>query len=268
MNEHGMTVARKSFYGSVLAENIPDKDAQILICGGGIIDKEVFEDLDYRNVTISNLDPRQSADTFQPFDWAYQRMEALTYDDDSFDYVVAHAAVHHARSPHKALTEMVRVSKLGTLILESRDSTLMRLMKSLGISQSFETAAVFYNDCEFGGVDNTHIPNFIFRWTEREVVKTLASYFPEYKIEVDFKYGTDIPCTPSRWKNRNLKSVLVAVGSLIYPVFSRLFPNQRNLFAFHIKKPGSNKKLQPWLKVDSDTGDLVFDRSWGEARYK
>ena len=41
--------------------------------------------------------------------------------------------------------------------------------------QEYEHAAVFYNDCVFGGVKNTPIPNFIYRWTRRDIEKTIAA---------------------------------------------------------------------------------------------
>ena len=79
---------RDLFYSSVLEKRLIDKNASILICGGGSLDRETFIDLGYTNVTVSNLDTRASVDEFAPYKWDYQDAQSMSYDDDSFDYVV------------------------------------------------------------------------------------------------------------------------------------------------------------------------------------
>ena len=76
---------------------------------------------------------------------------------------------------------MYRVSRKGLLVFEARDSIVMRVMEKLQLVQVYEATAVHMNDCRFGGVNNTEIPNFIYRWTEREVEKTIQSYSPLYR---------------------------------------------------------------------------------------
>jgi hypothetical protein len=44
------------------------------------------------------------------------------------------------------------------------------------LSEVYEYSAL-KNDSN-GGVDNTNIPNFVYRWTEREVLKLMNSYKP------------------------------------------------------------------------------------------
>jgi ubiquinone/menaquinone biosynthesis C-methylase UbiE len=55
--------------------------------------------------------------------------ESRTFDDDSSDYVIAHAVLHHWNSPHRALIEMYRVARKGAIGIEARDSVLMRLFE-------------------------------------------------------------------------------------------------------------------------------------------
>ena len=50
-----MKNARHRFYSNIVDKRIPDKGSSILVCGGGMLDKETFLDLGYRNVTMSNF---------------------------------------------------------------------------------------------------------------------------------------------------------------------------------------------------------------------
>ncbi len=97
---------RRSFYEKIVQQRIQRKTASVLVCGGGDLDKNVFEKLGFQDVTISNLDTRIESDDYVPFKWKFENAEALSFPDNSFDYVVIHAAIHHASSPHKVLIEM------------------------------------------------------------------------------------------------------------------------------------------------------------------
>jgi SAM-dependent methyltransferase len=162
---------RRSFYQNTADELIEDRRASVLVCGGSILDKEVFEELGFHDVTISNLDPRMKGDEFAPFKWKYENAESLSFSDESFDYVVIHAAIHHSSSPHKVLTEMYRVARLGMLAFEARDSAIIRFMEKYGFANSYEQMAIYAEDCKSGGVNNTEIPNYIYRWIERMLRK-------------------------------------------------------------------------------------------------
>ena len=108
---------RTSFYKRIVKQTILSKSSSILICGAGQLDKNVFENLGFQNVTLSNLDERAKPEDFHPYKWSFQNAEALSLEDNSFDYVVIHAAIHHASLPHKVITEMYRVSKMGVLLM-------------------------------------------------------------------------------------------------------------------------------------------------------
>jgi ubiquinone/menaquinone biosynthesis C-methylase UbiE len=161
-----------SFYRKVLCEIITDKTASILVCGGDITDKEVFASLGYLNVVISGME-RRTYD-YRPYVWREENVESLTFPDESVDYAVIHAAIHHTHLPHKVLTELYRVSKKGALAFESRDSLLIRIAERFGLTQTYEVAGSYQGM----GVNGTDIPNFIYRWTEREIRKTISSYSP------------------------------------------------------------------------------------------
>jgi SAM-dependent methyltransferase len=195
--ESGMSDTRISFYKNTINKWILNKNASILVVGGGETDRDVFIDLGFENVVISNLDSRLKGDEFAPYQWNFQRAEELTYDDLEFDFVVVHAALHHCETPHRALLEMYRVAKIGLIAFESRDSLLMNFLEKIELSPTYEHIAVYYNDGKFGGVNNTEIPNYIYRWTEREIQKTISSYAPFAKHQFLYQYGNDIPFSVS-----------------------------------------------------------------------
>jgi SAM-dependent methyltransferase len=269
--EDGPMNPRHAFYRKVVAELISDKDASILICGAGPLDKETFESLGFKDVTISNLDSRMTGTEYAPFKWAYQNAESLSYPDKSFDYTVIHAAVHHASSPHRVVTEMYRVAKKGLLAFESRDSVIMRFLERNGLNQVYEHAAVYYNDCDFGGMNNTDIPNYVYRWTEREVEKTIQSYAPYYPHKYEFRYGTAFPVGPELENKGKLKVILLKVASPFYSLFTKVFPRQQNLFAFYVGKPDAARDAAfPWLDSHEEGGEtrFKFNKVWGDQRYK
>lgn len=257
---------RVSFYKEVVSGLIQDRSASILICGAGDLDKTVFLSLGFNDVTISNLDTRIGPNVYEPFKWKFENAEDLTFKDSSFDYVVIHAAIHHASLPHKVLTEMYRVARKGLLAFESRDSLTMRILEKFNLTQVYEHAAVYYNDCKFGGRNNTDIPNFVYRWTEREIEKTIQTYSPYFQHKYVYKYGTAFPCTPELESKGAIKIFLLKLLQPMYKIFIKGFPKQQNLFAFYVEKPINNNGLFSWLQVDNE-GNIHFNKQWGEKKY-
>ena len=259
---------RLSFYETVVEKVIANKHATVLICGGGPNDASVFKNLGYTNVTVSNLDERMQGDEYLPYKWQFENAEQLSYKDGSFDYVVTHAAIHHASSPHRMVTEMYRVAAKGMLAFESRDSFTMRFLERTNMTQTYEHAAVYYNDCKFGGVNNTEIPNYIYRWTEREIEKTIRSYAPHVKNKFSYWYHAAFPCTPELEKNGGMKYLLLKIAKPFFFLFTKLFPKQQNQFAFYVEKADPAVALFPWLTMDRSTKEIHFNRDWAAKLYK
>ena len=263
-----MKKAREQFYFDIVKSKITNINASILVIGGGSLDKTIFGELGFTDVTISNLDSRASVDDFSPYKWDYQDAQSLSYGDGVFDYVVAHAAIHHGSMPHKILLEMYRVAKVGLLAFEARDSFLMKILNKLNLTQEYEHAAVFYNECLYGGVNNTEIPNYVFRWTEREIEKTIQSFNPIAKHIFCYNYGSAYPCTPQLETRNGLKIAVLLVMKPFYLLFSKIFYKQQNQFAFFIKKPANDATLFPWLYIDSETNRIRFNKAWAQKRYR
>jgi SAM-dependent methyltransferase len=203
-----------------------------------------------------------------PFKWKFENLEVLSFADNSFDYVIIHDSLHHTSSPHRALNEMYRVGKKGILAIESRDSFVMRCFEKYGFTQVYEHGAVYYNDCKYGGVNNTEIPNFIYRWTEREIEKTIHAYAPHSSHTFVYRYGTAFPYDLEKENNGDIKSLFLKIMRPLYWLFVKVFPRQQNSFAFYISKPTVPESLKPWLGFNNNENKITFDKKWGDEKYK
>jgi len=190
---------RAGFYnrvlGDLLDEGLVRRDMSVLVVAGGPADRDAFHSLGFGDVRISNVDEEVAPETLAPYDWAYQDAESLSYEDGAFDLTVVSAGLHHCRSPHRALLELYRVARVAAIALESRDSALMRLAVRLGVVDEYELAAVAAHGLRSGGVANTSTPNYVYRWTEREVEKTLASFAPHARHRIRFFREFELPET-------------------------------------------------------------------------
>jgi SAM-dependent methyltransferase len=257
---------RIRFYRDCVRTFIPDRDGSVLVVAAGENDRRVLLELGFRNVVISNLDTRMAGHEFAPYEWSFQDAEALTFADGAFDYVLIHAGLHHCASPHRALLEMYRVARIGVLALEARDSWTMRLMKRVGVTRDYEHDAVVFNDCRFGGLRNTDVPNFVYRWTEAEVEKTINSFAPYARHRVSYRYGSAAPAAAVRAGGSPLRRAALRAALLAYQGYTRILPKQRNLFAFYVAKPKLPNDLFPWMTYSG--GTARFSPEWAVARYK
>jgi SAM-dependent methyltransferase len=225
---------------------ISTQDRVLVVCGGEL-DRNVLFGAGFENVTISNLDPRY-VPSLAPYEWSHQDAERLTYADESFDVVIVHAGLHHCHSPHRGLLEMYRVARKAVVVFEARDSLALNVAMRLGLTTDYEIEGVSGEGFASGGVGNGPIPNFIYRWTEKEVLKTIQSYEPRYKPRVQFFYGLALPYQRLRSTQRPWMRVALFAIVPIAEAVGRLFPRQGNEFAFAITKGG---ELHAWLTDDA-----------------
>jgi ubiquinone/menaquinone biosynthesis C-methylase UbiE len=220
------------------------KQDKILVVCGGTLDRDILIQAGFTDVTISNLDPGFQ-EHVTPFEWSYQDAENIAYKDNQFDVAIVHMGLHHCFSPHRALLEMLRVSRRGVLCFENRDSLLLNVAKSLGLTVDYEIEAVADGGYVSGGAGNGPIPNFIYRWTEREVLKTIKSAYPAHPAIVEFFYGLRLPYDRLQRSSRPvMRTALIILRPLLEGVV-RLAKKQGNEFGFFIEK---KDELQPWLE--------------------
>jgi hypothetical protein len=117
-----------------------------------------------------------------------------------------------------------------------------------------------------GGVADTTIPNFVYRFTDREIVKTIHSYAPYARHDIRFFYRMRIPWAQLR---RHRKPHLYLAVRLAQPALKAIevvAPRQSNNFAAVILKPDLSRTIHPWLRCDGGAVELNDD--WLVARYR
>ncbi|HEX5322322.1 MAG TPA: methyltransferase domain-containing protein [Capsulimonadaceae bacterium] len=259
-----------SFYRDVvqklMARGLIKPDMSLLAVCAGDRDREILQNAGLKNVTISNVDSRMTGGEFAPYAWSFQDAEKLTYEDNSFDITLVHAGLHHCRSPHRALLELYRVARKGVLVFENRDNMTLKAAGLLGFNKDYEIEAVVGNGCSYGGVGNTAIPNYIYRWTEREVQKTILSFAPETPHKISYFYGLRMPY--QRLQMSRLRPLLFLAQCLEPPLrlTTAMFPRLANEFGFFIEKPALPTDLHAWLKMEN--GAVTIDRGWVSQRYR
>jgi ubiquinone/menaquinone biosynthesis C-methylase UbiE len=263
--KYDMLTTREEFYKTNLIKYL-EKEATILVCGGGADDKKAFESCGFRNVTISNISSEMASYNWEPYTYNIENAESLSFPDNSFDYVVIHEAIHHASSPHRMVTEMYRVARKGVMATEARDSFVMRVMIKLNFTQDYEYFGIYLNGFT-GGVNNTEIPNFIYRWTEREIEKTIKSYAPYAKHTFKYNYATRFPFLLKHDKKGFLKYIALRMVQPIFGLFTLLFKSQQNLFCFYIEKPKIPQDIFDWIAWDESTNRLTYNKEWAKKRY-
>src|SRR3990170_1323549 len=222
---------RAGFYnrvlGDLLDEGLVRRDMSVLVVAGGPADRDAFHSLGFGDVSISNVDEEVAPETLAPYDWAYQDAESLSYEDGAFDLTVVSAGLHHCRSPHRALLELYRVARVAAIALESRDSSLMRLAVRLGAVDEYELAAVAAHGLRSGGVANTSTPHYVYRWTEREVEKTLASFAPHARHRIRFFREFELPETLVE-ADRGARAGLLRLAGAGVSGVTRIVPSPSN----------------------------------------
>ncbi|MCU1243592.1 MAG: Methyltransferase type 11 [Candidatus Acidoferrum typicum] len=146
----------------------------MLVVGGGQDDLEILKACGFKEIVLSNLNADEVAID----------AENIALPDNSYPIVFAHAVLHHCRCPQKAVGEMVRVSRQHVFFVEPNDSCALRLLIRLNLSFPYELASVAGHQYLHGGMRDGPIPNYIYRWTGREVEKSVAAYHPERQLEV------------------------------------------------------------------------------------
>jgi len=226
--------------GRLLRTHAMSTDDSIVVICGGSHDAQCLQHASFTNVVITNLDQSYGA---APFEWQHQDAENLTFQDSSFDWAIVHAGLHHCASPHRGLLEMCRVARKGVVVMEARDSLLIRLAARIGLVPDYELEAVAVHNFTCGGMRNSAIPNYIYRWTEREVFKTIESAFPGRTNKIQFSYGMKLPTQRLSMSTISKRALAGALG-LCARAAQAFFTKQCNLFAFVVTFNGD----KPWIE--------------------
>lgn len=241
-------------------------DMKVLMVCAGEYDQDIARKCGFTNVTLSNLDPRKQDQACEPFSWRCEDAEQMSFADGEFEIAIAHSGLHHCRSPHRALLEMYRVCRTGLIVFEPSENILTRLGVRFGLGQEYELAAVAGTGGMFGGQRNTSIPNYVYRWTKREIEKTIYSYAPWGKHTFLYFHRLRIPWYRSQMMHSQLLNWIYLLLSPVANCIVRLLPCLSNNFAFVVIKPKLPEDLYPWLTAND--GGISLNKAWVSRRYR
>lgn len=240
-------------FEELLTDNVLATTSSLLVVAGGAAERDLFELLKLQKATITNLDTGQVNDALYPYEWDYQDAQSLTYVDKSYDWVVVVDGLHHCASPHRALTEMYRCCRVGVIAVEARDSLVMRVATRFGFSSSYEIEAVRHQGGMSGGLENGPVPNYVYRWTEREFHKTIRSCDPTGTPQIFFRYGLNLPYETASLRGWKAKTIVMRLAEPLLKLFMGVFPRQKNSIAMVATRP---ETVFSWLTEES--GELTF----------
>jgi SAM-dependent methyltransferase len=243
-----------------------DPNEKLLVIGGSWQDAEFLISAGFKDITLSNFQLEVEEDAHSNLSAKVKLLvidaEQVNLPDGSFDCVFAHEVLHHCRSPHRALCEMLRVARKHVVVLEPNDSFSMRLLTRAGFSFPYEIFSVVHHTRESGGVRDSCIPNFIYRWSANELRKTASSYLAEYEFLThtypywDFNVGEEELSMRKETRIHTITSVVGAKGFLAILRACQIVLNaipilrrQGNKFFGCVEKTG---RLRPWLTAGDD----------------
>jgi len=146
------------------------------------------------------------------------------------------------------------------------DNIASRFAVRLGLGQEYEVAAVAGNSCTMGGLKNTSIPNYVYRWTEREIEKTIQTHSPVAKHSYLYYYKMRLPWERSMILNKPLLRLALRAFNPMTRLYQLVFPRQCNNFAFVVLRPDLPDDLHPWLTQEN--GEIQIDKSWIADRFR
>lgn len=242
---------------SLIDRGILNRDDKFLVLGCGAFDEAVVAALGLSNVTTTNIEVTQMT----PGTAVLQDARVINYADGEFDCVVTHATLHHVDRPHQAVCEMYRVARKVAVFFEAQDSMLMRCAAKAGLVVNYERNAIHDSGGRRGGVNDSPVPNYVYRWTRREVEKLVRTLDParepvfEIRTEWDFSWrriARRLQSSPLRFLGQSFLAFAAKAGMAAANLVAG---RQGNLFAACIIK--DQAKLQPWMVVNAQ-GKLEY----------
>jgi len=132
----------------------------LIVCGGVGGEGTYYANEGFKNVTVSDFS-QKALDICRKRDPRLNTLklnaEALPVEQESFDIVVIQDGLHHLTRPILGFTEMIRVAKIGVVVIEPH----LGVVPSL-IGRKWENVQ--------------GVINFVFRWNENIFSQVVKSY--------------------------------------------------------------------------------------------
>ena len=225
----------------LLADGVVAPTDRLLVACGGLVDRDTLLAAGFTDVVITNLDERMDVyNEYAPFAWRHEDAEALTRGRRQ-----RRLGRRPPRPPPLRLTAS-RPRRAAAGRAQGRHrvrGAATRSSCALACDSGWwrSTRSPRWRPTRAGGAvcANGPIPNHVYRWTEREVRKTVKSLLPSHEHDIRFAYGLRFPADRLGLRR------LVHAAEVVAPVVGRMAPRQGNEFAFVIRK---NVRPQPWLR--------------------
>lgn len=223
------------------------RDDSVLVQFAGFFDEAVCKEVGLTNVTFVNIAPDSPSSEIGGTAFDAHKMPQA---DASYDHVMGHSGLHHCSRPHEALHEMYRIARKTVLFVENQDSGFMRAATKAGVVGWYELAAVVADGYDSGGVDGTGVPNFIYRWTRRDLYKAVAAFDPAYDIPIEvhteWNLGTGRVASEVLKRKLKLNDAQAAKAFTNGQKFlNKVAAKQGNIFAATIRKDRAT--LHSWM---------------------
>ena len=149
-------------------------------------------------------------------DYSAQNAESMDFETSSYDFVLCKEAYHHFPRPHIALHEMMRVAKVGVILVEPNDSIienrfinryLDRIKKILGRRGANKSGHAF-----------EPVGNYVFSISKRELEKVqLGMHRTSIAFnEMNDYYESGFEFIKINDKNKKTKLIIKKTKMLIY----------------------------------------------------
>jgi len=143
------------------------KRVHLAACGVGIDLFHLSQMYRSARFFVTDISPQAVSTTLRAFpevEGQTEDLERLSFADDTFDWSLISAAIHHLPRPALGVYALLRVSREGLIFIEPHDSWLVRLFVSLGLAQAYEA-----------------VGNYVFRWSRKDVEKLCRSLYYNYR---------------------------------------------------------------------------------------
>jgi ubiquinone/menaquinone biosynthesis C-methylase UbiE len=123
-----------------LTDRLDFTDKLLLDVGAGYGSDSLRYSLKGAKITALEYSPSMFAigRSLRPeFNWVGGSADQLPFTDNSFDFVVAHNSLHHHLNPLKSLIEMLRVLKVGGMLITSGDPFVSHDIDEIGQCEIF-----------------------------------------------------------------------------------------------------------------------------------
>jgi hypothetical protein len=158
-------------------------------------------------------------------EFSKQNVERLTYNDESFDYVICKEAFHHFPRAYLGLYEMIRVSKVAT-VLVTEPIDILSKMSILVLLKNIcdKINPLFINNVWKNRFSWEPVGNYVFKISEREIEKIAMGMglpciafkrYDNFKSHEKIEGLYDVPINQRLYKKIKMKLALRSFISLL-----------------------------------------------------